>query len=189
MSMAGREQQGWTPEREQRLRDLAAQNYSAEMIYEALGATSRNAVVGKAHRMGVHLTGNHHSGIKRTKRPPQPKSDGRLYSSTVQKIARKVKERAAAATAPALPATEAVDLPPEIIPADQRKTLYELTENTCRWPVGHPTDADFHFCGGSAPGERPYCAGHSRIAYETPAQRVVRLAAWRAANASKVRAA
>ena len=180
MSMAGRQQQEWTPEREQQLRDLAAKNLSAEMICKEIGATSRCAVVGKAQRMGIQLNGYKYTSSRaREPKIEQPKSDGRLHSATVQKIARIAKEKAAPPSVPVLPATEGVDLPPEVIPADQRKTLYELTADTCRWPIGDPDKLDFHFCGGSAPGERPYCSAHSRIAYETPAQRKIRIAAWR----------
>jgi GcrA cell cycle regulator len=50
----------------------------------------------------------------------------------------------------------------------QRRTLLELTEETCRWPIGDPGQADFFFCGGRTITSLPYCAYHSRVAYQPP---------------------
>ena len=57
---------------------------------------------------------------------------------------------------------------PELIeiPVEQRKTLLELTEKTCRWPIGDPGGGEFYFCGGEAANDLPYCTHHSRIAYQ-----------------------
>jgi len=65
-----------------------------------------------------------------------------------------------------------MDLEPEpelienIIPLGQRRTLLELNEDTCRWPIGDPGSADFFFCGGQSLTGLPYCAHHSRVAYQ-----------------------
>ena len=64
------------------------------------------------------------------------------------------------------PEPELVD---NVIPIGQRRTLLELTEDTCRWPIGDPGSADFFFCGGQPVTSLPYCAYHSRVAYQ-PAQ-------------------
>jgi GcrA cell cycle regulator len=53
-----------------------------------------------------------------------------------------------------------------VIPMGQRRTILELTEDTCRWPIGDPSSADFFFCGGHAMSALPYCAYHSRVAYQ-----------------------
>jgi len=53
-----------------------------------------------------------------------------------------------------------------IIPFGQRRTLLELTEETCRWPIGDPGSAEFFFCGGPSLASLPYCAYHSRVAYQ-----------------------
>ena len=58
-----------------------------------------------------------------------------------------------------------------VIPIGQRRTLLELNEQTCRWPIGDPATAEFYFCGGNAVTGLPYCAYHSRIAYQPPAAR------------------
>ena len=58
-----------------------------------------------------------------------------------------------------------------VVPMSQRLSLQELSEATCHWPVGDPASPDFFFCGGKALGGLPYCAHHSRIAYQPAADR------------------
>jgi GcrA cell cycle regulator len=58
-----------------------------------------------------------------------------------------------------------------IIPIGQRRTLMELTEATCRWPIGDPGTPEFFFCGGNTLQGLPYCHYHSRIAYQPPGER------------------
>ena len=53
-----------------------------------------------------------------------------------------------------------------VIPIGQRRTLLELTEETCRWPIGDPGSPEFFFCGGQALTSLPYCTYHSRVAYQ-----------------------
>jgi GcrA cell cycle regulator len=59
------------------------------------------------------------------------------------------------------------------IPVEQRKTLLQLTEKTCHWPIGDPGSGggDFYFCGGEAAPDLPYCTHHSRIAYQPASDR------------------
>jgi GcrA cell cycle regulator len=57
------------------------------------------------------------------------------------------------------------------IPVEQRKTLLQLSEATCRWPVGDPGSADFFFCGGPSTESTPYCSYHSRIAFQPASDR------------------
>jgi GcrA cell cycle regulator len=73
----------------------------------------------------------------------------------------------------------AYDLEPEpepelienIIPIGQRRTLLELNEDTCRWPIGDPASAEFFFCGGKPLASLPYCHYHSRVAYQPAHER------------------
>ena len=58
-----------------------------------------------------------------------------------------------------------------IIPIGQRRTILELNEQTCRWPVGDPGSNDFFFCGGNTVTGLPYCAYHSRVAYQPAGER------------------
>jgi GcrA cell cycle regulator len=57
------------------------------------------------------------------------------------------------------------------IPVEQRKTLLQLNEHTCRWPVGDPGGGEFYFCGGESMNDLPYCTHHSRIAYQPASDR------------------
>ena len=61
---------------------------------------------------------------------------------------------------------EEPELLDNVIPIGQRRTILELTEDTCRWPIGDPGSADFFFCGGQSLTSLPYCAYHSRVAYQ-----------------------
>ena len=53
-----------------------------------------------------------------------------------------------------------------VVPIGQRRTLLELNEQTCKWPIGDPATSEFYFCGGHSVTSLPYCAYHSRIAYQ-----------------------
>ena len=64
-----------------------------------------------------------------------------------------------------------------IIPIGQRRTLLELTEATCRWPIGDPSENEFHFCGRKPKSGSPYCEAHARKAYQPQQQRRDRRAA------------
>jgi GcrA cell cycle regulator len=61
---------------------------------------------------------------------------------------------------------EEPELLDNVIPIGQRRTILELTEETCRWPIGDPGSSDFFFCGGQSLTGLPYCAYHSRVAYQ-----------------------
>ena len=58
-----------------------------------------------------------------------------------------------------------------VVPMSQRLSLLELNESTCHWPVGDPGSPDFFFCGGKALNALPYCAHHSRVAYQPASDR------------------
>jgi GcrA cell cycle regulator len=103
----------WTDERVEQLKQLWGQGMSASEIADALGDVTRNAVIGKAHRLG--LSGR-----------PSP-----------------IKKK-----------------------PSRGATILALTERMCKWPVGDPKHADFHFCGKTAQAGMPYCAEHAAIAYQ-----------------------
>ena len=138
----------WTDERVTQLRQLWGNGKSASEIAEILGGVSRNAVIGKAHRL--ELSGRP-SPIKR-------KED-------------EEEETVVVAVETAAPAVAKVPARP----APERKsggaTILNLTERMCKWPIGDPRDKDFHFCGKSAHGNLPYCAEHAAIAYQPPGKR------------------
>ena len=122
---------------------------AAELVKQFGGELTRNAIVGKVHRLGLEKRGKAVSHLKaRVTRGPRIKRTGAFPMP---------------ATAP-LPDLSQHD---QAIPESQRKSLLELTGTTCRWAVGHPGDADFFFCGGPADlgNGRPYCNVHHRFSY------------------------
>lgn len=146
----------WSLDRIDLLKKLWADGYSASMIAAEIPGATRGAVIGKIHRLG--LSGRaRKSGIRSA---PRPRS------------ARDVKPqgwRAQQATRDRAETGEpAPYLPPEVpsdIPIEQRRTLLQLTESTCRWPYGDPATVDFFFCGAVPVAGQPYCAGHCAIAF------------------------
>ncbi len=154
----------WTDERVELLKKLWADGLSASQIAAELGGITRNAVIGKVHRLG--LSGRAKSPSSAAQRPRKARQSHML------RVARpSMRGNTALAYAYDLD----VDAEPEpienIIPMGQRRTLLELSEETCRWPIGDPATQDFFFCGGKPVTGLPYCGYHSRIAYQPPAAR------------------
>jgi GcrA cell cycle regulator len=154
----------WTDERVELLKKLWADGLSASQIAGELGSITRNAVIGKVHRLG--LSGRAKSPASASPRPRKPRSHPMLRVS-----------RPAIRGNTALAHAFEYDLEPEpelidnVIPIGQRRTLLELTEETCRWPIGDPGTADFFFCGGQTMNTLPYCSYHSRVAYQPASDR------------------
>ena len=129
-------------------------------IAAELGGITRNAVIGKVHRLG--LSGRAKSPSSAAPRPRKPRAASHMLRVT----------RSSMRGNTALAHAYELDIDPEaepidnVIPLGQRRSLLELTEDTCRWPIGDPGSADFYFCGGPAITSLPYCAYHSRIAYQ-----------------------
>lgn len=155
----------WTDERVELLRKLWSDGLSASQIAGELGAVTRNAVIGKVHRLG--LSGRAKSTGAGVPRPRKSRS-----GLPMLRIGRNaLRGNTALAHAYELdtePEPEPID---NVIPIAQRRTLLELNEQTCRWPVGDPGNGDFFFCGGNSVNGLPYCAYHARIAYQPAADR------------------
>jgi GcrA cell cycle regulator len=151
---------GWTEERVELLKKLWADGLSASQIAAELGGITRNAVIGKVHRLG--LSGRAKSPSSSSPRPRKPRSSGMMRVS-----------RSAIRGNTALAYDYAIEPEPELIeiPMEQRKNLLQLTEATCHWPVGDPGSPDFFFCGGDANEGSPYCNYHSRVAYQPASDR------------------
>jgi GcrA cell cycle regulator len=152
---------GWTEERVELLKKLWADGLSASQIAAELGGITRNAVIGKVHRLG--LSGRAKSPSSSSPRPRKPRS-----SSHMMRVPRGggIRGNTALAYDYAEPEPELIE-----IPIEQRKSLLQLTEATCHWPVGDPGSADFFFCGGEANEGSPYCTYHSRVAYQPASER------------------
>ena len=157
----------WTEERVERLKQLWAEGLSASRIAAELGGITRNAVIGKVHRLGL-------SGRAKTSTGGQPR----------QRRTRSEKPRRSATTATAgntalkldpreepRPVREKAPVQELVIPISERASILTLSETTCKWPIGDPGDPDFHFCGRRADVGIPYCAHHARIAYQPSSDR------------------
>lgn len=126
---------------------------SASVIANELGnGCTRNSVIGKASRLGLAAR----------KESPRA-SDGPLTQRRRMSAARKVAFEREVEPVQA-------ELPSEATPVADLKALFDLTEDTCRWPIGDPGFAGFGFCGNMPAAGRTYCGGHCRIAY-VPARR------------------
>lgn len=166
----------WTDERVETLRKLWLGGGSAsEIVNELNCGITRNAVIGKVHRLG--LSGRTKAPRQLAPKPPKPARPAAPTRPPLPAVpplhafnehpaeARKGEndigdqERAAIAQRADAPA-----------PASQNVTIMELRESMCRWPLGDPASPDFRYCGDAAPiGEGPYCKFHARVAYQ-PAQ-------------------
>jgi GcrA cell cycle regulator len=153
----------WNDERVETLKKLWAEGLSASRIAAQLGGVTRNAVIGKVHRLG--LAGRAKPAAATTPaRPRKPRS----ASSTLRVSRAMVRGNTALAQAYEVELEPEPEMLDNVIPLGQRRSLLELTEETCRWPIGDPGTPDFFFCGGSAISSLPYCAYHARLAYQPP---------------------
>ena len=153
----------WTDDRVELLKKLWADGLSASQIAAELGGITRNAVIGKVHRLG--LSGRAKSPSSTSPRPRKARS-----SSHMLRVSRP-SMRGNAALAYDYEHEPEPELIEKLIPISQRRTLSELTEQTCRWPIGDPGSPEFFFCGGNTVTNLPYCAYHSRIAYQPMTER------------------
>ncbi|HEY1605679.1 MAG TPA: GcrA family cell cycle regulator [Allosphingosinicella sp.] len=192
----------WTDERIERLKSLWSQGITASQIADELGGVSRNAVIGKAHRLGLQ---SRPSPVK-----PNEEEEARPAETEAARPAPSVHATAPAAPEPR-PAAEAASshahpqqpapppqpqirsigpggfvrqapgeqqspIPPapprRLVPAKpspeiaDKTSLLDLNEKICKWPIGHPGEPDFHFCGGQANPGFPYCVEHCGVAYQ-----------------------
>jgi GcrA cell cycle regulator len=159
----------WTDERVELLKKLWSDGLSASQIAAELGNVTRNAVIGKVHRLGL-------SGRAKDK-----------AATTAQRPRKPA--RVPSAPAPIAPAhcgnvlvsplpQPLVEAEPEVavaeevaIPMSERVTIMDLRESMCRWPMGDPTKPEFRFCGARSITGLPYCNHHARIAYQPVADR------------------
>lgn len=159
----------WSEERVEQLKKLFEAGLSCSQIAAELGHVTRNAVIGKLHRLGL---GNLRPKKEASPRPARP---ARTRKAVLRQVLASRDEAHVEAEAldPAIldapcTATEFDDR----IPAEQRKGVLDLEYGDCRWPFGDPTTPEFFFCGARAlAGGLPYCGRHSRMAYTTAAQR------------------
>lgn len=156
----------WTDERVELLRKLWLDGLSASQIAAELAhGITRNAVIGKVHRLGL-------SGRVKAPAPAAPRQRVRPVAprAAVPRPAAPVSRGNLAVAFRTMEAPEPLPVEEEVvIPMSEMVTIMELRESMCRWPVGDPTTAEFRFCGSKTPAGGPYCMHHARIAYQ-PAQ-------------------
>ena len=134
----------WTDEKVAKLKELWGKGITASQIAEILGGVSRNAVIGKAHRLNlsgkiIAKKGSHNQKVDKSKNLNVRKvRKGRFKSLVIEK-----------------------DFEPE-----KPKQLEELDDNTCKWPIGHPNEKGFYFCGRSSLKDFSYCKLHLLYAFQ-----------------------
>ncbi len=211
----------WTDERIATLKKMWEGGSTASQIADELGGVSRNAVIGKAHRLGLKSRPSPVKANEKKKAPAKPKPTA--PKPVAKKVAKPAVKPAPAAptkpvAAPSAPATNAAtpsqplpnknsDLPKIVSvgpggflrqgPGDQqapippapprrlvpakpspeiadKTSLLDLSDKVCRWPMGHPGEPDFHFCGEAVNPGFPYCVEHCGRAYQAQLPRGAR---------------
>ena len=150
---------GWTDDRVELLKRLWLEGLSASQIAKQFGGVTRNAVIGKVHRLGLsgRATPSQPSRTTfKTPRPPRP-----MVSHQVSPR-RAIERHAQSAPAPR---------PPVYVEQPGTATVLTLGAHMCKWPIGDPSTEDFTFCGRRASDEGPYCVDHARLAYQPPQAR------------------
>ncbi len=203
----------WTDQRIEQLRSMWEKGLTASQIADELGGVSRNAVIGKAHRLGLK---SRPSPVKATekvakpvKAPPAPKAAAPAAPRPVAPVRHEPKAQPEAApaeiaaeAAPAKPdaprivsigpggfirqgpGDQQAPIPPapprRLVPAKpspeiaDKTSLLDLNDRICRWPMGHPGEPDFHFCGEAVNPGFPYCVEHCGRAYQAQLPRGTR---------------
>ena len=198
----------WTDERIERLKNMWAKGATASQIADELGGVSRNAVIGKAHRLGLEQrpspvkAGEEKEAKKAAPaaaapKPSAPKAEAAAPKPAPQAAA-PVASGPAGSAQPANPPRSAPEMqyrsigpggfirqgpgeqqapippapPRRLVPAKpspevaDKTSLLDLNDRICKWPIGHPGEPDFHFCGEQANPGFPYCVAHCGVAYQ-----------------------
>jgi GcrA cell cycle regulator len=158
----------WNDERVDALKKLWADGLSASQIAGRLGGVTRNAVIGKVHRLG--LAGRATTSRMKSHRPRvrtiQAVKRGLMRSRPAGIANSPLKSLYLADVEPYVPPAEEL-----VIPLNERRYIQTLTESCCRWPIGDPQQPDFHFCGKKKIPGLPYCEVHARRAFQPPQAR------------------
>ncbi|MBS0240860.1 MAG: GcrA cell cycle regulator [Proteobacteria bacterium] len=157
----------WNDERVELLKKLWAEGLSASQIAGRIGAVTRNAVIGKVHRLGLSgraTTTRMKSHRPRNRAVPQkrPVTTKPRFANVGNTALRELYQNAEPYVAPA------EEL---VIPVAERKSIQTLEECSCRWPIGDPQETEFHFCGKTKVTGLPYCEFHARRAFQPPQAR------------------
>ncbi|MBY5933929.1 GcrA cell cycle regulator [Tateyamaria omphalii] len=184
----------WTDERVELLKKMWGEGQSASQIAKELGGVTRNAVIGKVHRLGLSNRAGGGSSATTAKADAKPKAAPKAKAEPKPQP----KTEPAVKPAPAPEAKAVVPARKQIIPAGQplppqpsaneispealakvnevekkakKISLMELTERTCKWPVGDPATDNFWFCGLPVQQGKPYCEAHVGVAFQPMSSR------------------
>jgi len=146
----------WDDERVALLKKLWAEGLSASQIASKMGGVTRNAVIGKVHRLGL-------SGRATPAKPQRGRAVSESVSLTVEKP---FPSKSALTTSP-----EPEFSAPIILDSGDLTTVATLQRNMCKWPIGDPATDDFHFCGQSTSTGKSYCPYHAHMAFQPPQRR------------------
>ncbi|MEM1076177.1 MAG: GcrA family cell cycle regulator [Pseudomonadota bacterium] len=179
----------WTDERVELLKKMWGEGQSASQIAKELGGVTRNAVIGKVHRLGLSnrastSTKSEAKSKAAQKADPKPKAAAKqadLAPKPATETAPKpipARKQIIPAGQPLPPQPSANEISPEAlakVSAIEKKakklSLMELTERTCKWPVGDPATEDFWFCGLPVQQGKPYCEAHVGVAFQPMSSR------------------
>lgn len=169
----------WTEDRVELLKKLWSDGLSASQIAGELGSVTRNAVIGKVHRLGLSGRAKNPAAASSAPRAtPVRKPTTRSPSHPMTGQGAGGMTRGANALAPQFATEAEIETQPApalsedvVVPFSERVTIMDLREYMCRWPMGDPTTPEFRFCGGRSQTGMPYCTYHSRIAYQPAADR------------------
>jgi GcrA cell cycle regulator len=188
-------QMAWTDDRVEILKKLWGEGQSASQIAKELGGVTRNAVIGKVHRLGLS---NRATSSSSSKSDTKSKTSVKSMSNTKKVLNKTSASKVTSANSPAEPRSNVTSLRRQIIPAGQplppqpsaneispealarvneiekkakKISLLELTERTCKWPVGDPATEEFWFCGLPSQAGKPYCEAHVGVAFQPMSQR------------------
>ena len=137
----------WTEEKVTKLKELWGKGNTASQIAEIIGGISRNAVIGKAHRLNL-------SAKIKTRSAKTNKNFENNFKDNKIKIKRSRKSK-----------FQSLIIEKDFEP-ENPKHLEELDENSCKWPIGHPDEKRFYFCGRSSLKDFSYCRLHLLYAYQ-----------------------
>ena len=188
----------WTDERVELLKKMWSEGQSASQIAKELGGVTRNAVIGKVHRLGLSnrsagaapaATAKPEPKAKAKAEPkakaapadagpgpepkPEPRTEPARPAAAESRAATPARKQIVPAGQPLPPQPSANEISPEALAKvhevekkARKLTLMELTERTCKWPVGDPATEDFWFCGLPAQPGKPYCEAHVGVAFQ-----------------------
>lgn len=193
----------WTDERVELLKKMWSEGQSASQIAKELGGVTRNAVIGKVHRLGLsnRAGGTPEPAAKPAKpaaaakpeakkpakaeaKKPEPADEPEATKPTAQPVAaapvapQPLRKAIVPAGQPLPPQPSANEISPEALAKvgevekrAKKLSLMELTERTCKWPIGDPATEDFWFCGLPSQPGKPYCEAHVGVAFQPMSSR------------------